>query len=152
MNKAEVIIDMSKLDTSSLVRVMLEATNIEDVQHARIDLQVKADCRSDEESTGCSNVVIEMSGIVLPEKKVRDPWPLLERGDPTKTETKKLTKTVAPKPLTATVTLTTTDNGTALKHAVLPNAGEPALPTATRDSHDVPRPASTFTTAQRTVR
>lgn len=136
--KPEVIIDLDQLDVSGLVHIMLDATNIEEVHRAEIDMKVKAFCESSHGATGCSDMVIEMSGTPLSNKAVQATRALAARALPSKTETtthvkeaktktkpktkskssktkmktktktKKVTVTRTGQPSTATITLTST--------------------------------------------
>lgn len=131
--KPEVVIDLDQLDVSGLVDIMLDATNIEEVHRAEIDMKVKAICESNHGATGCSDMVIEMSGTPLSNKKnIQETRALAARALPfktgtttsakkaksktqsktkskaTKTKTKKVTVTRTGQPSTATITLTST--------------------------------------------
>lgn len=131
----DVTIDLSKLDVGELIENMLGATNIQDVHRAEIDLTVQAKCESKNGVTGCSDLVIEMSGTPLLNADL-EPRALAARATPpetktatttiktkTRTKTKSKTKTrtttkvvtqtsTAPSKKTVTLTTTIGSNGT----------------------------------------
>lgn len=82
----DVVIDLSKLDVGELIENILGATNIQDVHHAEIDLTVQAKCESKNGATGCSDLVIEMSGTPLLNVDL-GPRPLEAKSIPSVTKT-----------------------------------------------------------------
>lgn len=59
----ELKIDLSNLDAAGLINIMLGATNIDEVKHARLSLKVSTDCfTNDDGIVECQEVVVGMEG------------------------------------------------------------------------------------------